>query len=65
LSFSFTVSGRDRWWAHQRAMKLACDCYYALGLTERDVPEPDWEPLAPHTNRGYWRTPKQQEAAGT
>lgn len=55
LAFAFTVSGRDQWWAHQRAQKLATDVYYALGMTERDMPEPDWEPLAPHTNRGYGR----------
>jgi hypothetical protein len=57
LVFSFTVSGRDRWWVHRRAMILARDCYYALGQTERDVPEPDWESLAPHMNRGRWRVP--------
>lgn len=57
LSFSFTVQARDRWWAHRRAMRLAVDCYYALGMRESDVPEPDWEALAPHTNRGYRRSP--------
>jgi hypothetical protein len=57
LAFAFTVSGRDRWWTHQRALKLATDVYYVLGMTERDVPEPDWEPLAPHANRGRWRVP--------
>lgn len=56
LSFAFTVSGRDQWWAHHRALKLATDVYYTLGMTEREVPEPDWEPLAPHTNRGYSRS---------
>lgn len=58
LSFSFTVSARDQWWVHRRAMRLAKDCYIALGKGERKVPEPMWEPLAPHTNRGYWRTPR-------
>lgn len=57
LGFSFTVTGRDRWWAHHRAMKLAVDCYYAMGLNETLVPEPDWEALAPHTKRGRWRVP--------
>lgn len=57
LSFSFTVAARDQWWAHQRALKLAVDCYYAMGLSEHDVPEPDWEALAPHTNRGHRRVP--------
>jgi hypothetical protein len=62
LSFSFTVSGRDQWWTHRRAMSLAVDCYYALGMDERKVPEPEWEALAPHTNRGRYRlvyTPPQ------
>jgi hypothetical protein len=57
LGFSFTSSGRDQWWAHHRALKLATDCYYVLGMTEREVPEPDWEPLAPHMNRGHQREP--------
>ena len=57
LSFAFTVSGRDQWWAHHRALKLATDVYYVLGMNETDVPKPDWEPLAPHTNRGHWRVP--------
>lgn len=61
LVFGFTVSGRDQWWAHQRALRLATDCYYAIGLSENDVPEPDWEPLAPHTNRGRWRVPTASE----
>lgn len=55
LSFSFTVSGRDQWWTHHRAMELAVNCYYVLGMRERDVPEPAWEALAPHTNRGHDR----------
>jgi hypothetical protein len=55
LAFAFTVSGRDQWWAHHRALKLATDVYYVLGMNEQDVPEPDWEPLAPHTNRGHGR----------
>jgi hypothetical protein len=61
LSFSFTVSGRDRWWTHHRAMVLAVDCYYALGLREQDVPEPDWEALAPHMNRGHSRVTAASE----
>jgi len=55
LVIGVTVSGRDRWWCHHRAMKLIIDCYYAMGLSERDVPEPTWEPLEPHTNRGRYR----------
>jgi hypothetical protein len=57
LGFSFTVSARDRWWAHRRALKLAQDCTYAIGLLDKDVPYPDWESLAPHTNRGLQRVP--------
>jgi hypothetical protein len=58
LSFSFTVSARDQWWAHKRAMKLAINCYLALGYGEHAVPEPMWESLEPHTNRGRYRTPQ-------
>jgi hypothetical protein len=57
LLFSFTVSGRDQWWVHHRAQMLAQDCYYAMGMTELAVPQPVWESLAPHMNRGRWRTP--------
>lgn len=57
LWFSFMVAGRDQWWVHRRALSLAVDCYYALGMHEKDVPEPDWETLAPHTNRGHRRVP--------
>lgn len=55
LAINVIVHGRDQWWCHRRALKLAVDCYYAMGLTEKDVPEPVWEPLAPHTNRGRYR----------
>ena len=57
LIFGFTVSARDQWWAHKRAMKLATDCYYTVGMTEKDVPQPMWESLEPHTNRGRYRIP--------
>src|SRR4030095_10572011 len=56
LMFSFTVRARDQWFAHKRALRLATDCYYALGMDEKQVPVPDWEALAPHANRGYSRT---------
>lgn len=56
LSFSFTCSGRDQWWTHRRAMTLATNVYYALGMDERAVPPPDWEALAPHMNRGHARS---------
>lgn len=57
LSFSFTVASRDQWDCHRRAMWLAGSCYLALGLPETQVPEPTWETLPPHTNRGYNRAP--------
>lgn len=58
LQFEFTASARDQWFVHKRAMKLAVDVYYSLGLSEADVPAPMWEPLAPHTNRGRYRVPR-------
>jgi len=57
LSFAFTVSGRDQWWAHRRAMLLAEACYRSLMLGPKSIPEPMWEVLEPHTNRGRYRTP--------
>lgn len=57
LSFSFTVSGRDQWFAHKRAMELAERVYRALKLGPKAIPVPLWESLAPHTNRGRFRTP--------
>jgi hypothetical protein len=56
LSFAFNVSARDQWWVHRRAMKLAVDCYRALTLGARHVPEPMWETLPPHMNRGRHRS---------
>jgi hypothetical protein len=58
LSFSFTVSARDQWWAHRRAMRLAEACYVSMGMSVRKVPEPMWESLEPHSNRGRYRTPR-------
>jgi hypothetical protein len=52
---SFTVTGRDQWWCHHRAQKLATDCFYGMGLDERVIPEPTWEKLSPHTSRGRYR----------
>ena len=57
LSFAFTVSARDQWWAHRRAMRLAEACYRSLMLGPKSIPEPMWEVLEPHTNRGRYRTP--------
>lgn len=57
LSFSFTVSGRDQWFAHKRAMDLAERVYRGLKLGPGAIPIPLWEGLAPHTNRGRFRIP--------
>jgi hypothetical protein len=57
LTFSFTVSGRDQWWAHKRAMDLAERVYRGLKLGPAAIPVPLWQPLAPHTNRGRFRVP--------
>lgn len=57
LSFSFTVSGRDQWAVHQRATRLAVECYRAINLSPTQVPIPMWEALEPHMNRGRWRVP--------
>jgi hypothetical protein len=57
LSFSFTVSARDQWWCHGRAMKLAGACFLALGLPETRVPDPVWHTLPAHSNRGRFRIP--------
>jgi hypothetical protein len=59
LAFAFTVTGEDAWQAHKRAMGVACAIYRRLGLAARDVPVPVWETLAPHTNRGRFRVPKE------
>lgn len=48
LGFSFTVTGRDQWWCHRRAMDLAEKALWGL----LPVPEPTWETLPPHSNRG-------------
>lgn len=46
LSFSFTVSGRDQWWVHVRAMKLAEDVYWhVLSRPKARIPTPAWETL--------------------
>jgi hypothetical protein len=58
FSFSFTVTARDQWWVHRRAMKLAEACYYALGVPPSKIPDPLWEVLPPHTNRGRYRVPR-------
>lgn len=57
LTFSFTVSARDQWWAHQRAMQLAERVYRGIKLGPAAIPVPLWEPLPPHTNRGRFRVP--------
>ena len=46
FSFSFTVSGRDQWWCHTRATRLAQDIYrYVLYKDPDSVPYPFWESL--------------------
>lgn len=55
LTFEYTVTGRDQWFVHKRAMELAAEVFYMLGIRENKIPEPLWEPLEPHTNRGHRR----------
>ena len=62
LVFAVTASGRDQWFTHKRVMALAVDCYYAMGLREDQVPEPLWEALEPHANRGRYRVVQEDEA---
>ena len=57
LAFSFTASGRDQWFVHRRAMDLAMRCFQSIGVPVQQIPDPVWEPLAPHNNRGY-RVPR-------
>lgn len=52
LTWAFTVSARDQWWAHRRALKLSEQVCYNLAI---EVPTPVWTVLPPHTNRGYDR----------
>lgn len=52
LIWFITVAGRDQWWTHRRAMKLADQVCWRIG----DVPTPTWETLPPHTNRGRYRS---------
>lgn len=53
MLFAFTVSARDRWWCHQRAMDLAERVCRAIKM--KPVPQPTWQPLPPHTNRSHPR----------
>ena len=55
LEFRFTVSGEDQWRVHRRAMGLAETIYRRCGMTPEAIPTPMWEPLPPHSNRGYSR----------
>lgn len=56
MSFGFTVSGRDQWWCHRRAIVLAERVCRTIKL--KPVPEPLWESLPPHENRGQLRVPR-------
>ena len=58
LAFGFTVSARDQWWCHRRALDLATDVFSRIGVAASHVPVPTWESLAPHTNRGRYRVPR-------
>ena len=58
LAFSITVSARDQWWCHRRAMELAVRAFGRAGVPSQHVPVPVWEPLAPHMNRGRYRVPQ-------
>lgn len=59
LTFSFEVCGRDQWWCHRRAMWLATQVYESIGKRATSVPEPMWENLPPHENRGRYRVSPQ------
>lgn len=59
LAFSYTVSARDQWFTHKRAMALAVDCMYVIGRKEKHTPEPIWETLGPDGLR--WRVPVDTE----
>jgi hypothetical protein len=58
LSFTLTVSGEDQWRCHRRAMGLAMTCFEKAGISRASIPNPIWEPLEPHTNRGRYRIPR-------
>lgn len=57
LVLSVTVSARDQWWCHRRAIFIAMKCWRAIHLRSQDLPVPLWEPLEPHDNRGHKRVP--------
>lgn len=54
LQVEFQVAARDQWWAHRRAHNLISEAFYGLGI-DMEIPDPEWENLPPHTNRGYSR----------
>ena len=53
LEFSFWALGRDQWFCHLRAVRLATDAVYAAGGRLADVPIPAVVKRPPHTNRGF------------
>lgn len=57
LIFHVTVSARDKWFCHTRAMRLAGVVFMAMSLSPRLVPTPTWVALPPHANRGRNRAP--------
>lgn len=58
LQVEFQVAARDQWFAYKRAVELMERAVYSLGV-ELEIPAPEWEPLPPHTNRGYNRVSAQ------
>lgn len=61
MAFSIQVTARDQWFAHKRVMALAEDVCWVLKIP---VPEPVWETLPPHTNRGRYRKVPASAGAG-
>lgn len=52
LSLSITVSARDQWFCHRRAMRLIEDVYtFHLRMPASKIPEPFWETLEPEGGR--------------
>lgn len=54
LEFCFWTAGRDLWFCHLRATRLATDAVFAAGGTARDVPVPTLLKRVPHDRRGFY-----------
>jgi hypothetical protein len=61
MTFAFTVSARDQWWCHRRAIKLAARVCAVINM--KPMPEPIWQALPPHMNRGQLRVPREKTPA--